>query len=132
MGGQYRDLDKKRAKNRKYARSEKGRAMRRRTWKTVQRRLAERAQTEPRPLRRIPCPHCGEALFLPGNSAFVIRKEEVGETFAADEYQPNPARTYKQPEAIRRRSLAYYWRNRDRVLAREKARRERIKALLAG
>ena len=82
-------------------------------------------------VRTIPCPHCGEGLELTGSSTFVLRKQAVGEAFTVDTYHPNPDRTYKVPEKERRRQLAYYWRNRDRVLAREAAKRKKIKALLA-
>ncbi len=77
------------------------------------------------------CPHCGESVALKGNSAFVLKKETVGEEFRPEDYVPNPDRTYKVPEPERRRQLAYYWRNREKVLAREKAKREKVRKLLS-
>jgi hypothetical protein len=69
------------------------------------------------------CPHCGGKVAVSSHSAFVTGRGGVGEEFSEGEYHPDPEKRYKTPEKLRRSRLAYYWRNRERVLAREKAKR---------
>lgn len=78
-------------------------------------------------VRTIKCPHCSGRVPVPDNSTFVMNKARG---VNSGDYCSNPSREYKRPETERRRQLAWYWKNREKVLAREKAKRLRVKALL--
>lgn len=76
------------------------------------------------------CPHCGN--HVGGrHSAFVKGSVKAGVVeFDKADYQEDPTKVYKRPKAERARQLSYYYRNRDRVLAREKVKREERKAMV--
>ena len=73
-------------------------------------------------MARICCPHC-QKTFRTSHSAFVTGRESGVGTFPKENYHPDPKKKYKTPEKIRRTALAYYWKQRVAVLAREKRRR---------
>ncbi len=77
-------------------------------------------------MNKIPCPHCGKQIRLAPHSAFMTgdRQEK--------DYHEDESKKYRTSAAQRKACLAYYWKNRDRVLAREKAKRDRVKVLLTG
>lgn len=81
-------------------------------------------------VQTLKCPHCRKRIELLGNSTFVLNKQKVGEQFKPEHYRSDPTKDYRSPEAERRRQLAWYWRNRESVLLKAKAKRARIKALL--
>lgn len=81
-------------------------------------------------MAHIRCPHCKKRVELSGNSAFVLKKKEVSTIFKREDYHPNPERAYKTPESRRREQLAYYWRNRERVLERERLKRIKVREAL--
>jgi hypothetical protein len=74
-------------------------------------------------MTKIICPHCGEEFN--SHSAFVAAREaaQTGEI----DYQPDPTKSYKSPEFVRKAQLAYYYLNRDKVLARMKSQRQALK-----
>ena len=72
---------------------------------------------------RISCPHCHRH-FTVKHSAFTTGRETPGVELKPDAYHPATGKVYKTPEKTRRTSLAYYYRNRKEVLAREKRRRQ--------
>ena len=123
MRNENRNPETRKTSRARYARTEKGRATRKRAAVVRLQKEREIAAVERKTLREVPCPHCGQALIMPGNSTFVLKKEDVGKEFRVEDYHPNPARTYVTSEASRRRQLAYYWRNREKVLARERDKR---------
>lgn len=86
------------------------------------------------------CPHCqgllsitptpdAESIPTPDqeHSAFVIIPEAPQDIQRNLQYTPNPHKVYKTSEGTRRDGLAYYYRNRERVLARLKAARQQAK-----
>ena len=79
-------------------------------------------------MARIQCPKCSHR-FKVSHSAFVTGREDTGGTLNVKNYHPDPTKKYKTPEKTRRTSLAYYWRNKAAVLAREKRRREKQPAI---
>lgn len=122
-----RNPERRVASRARYLASEKGQAV---SLRTQQNRLERHHAVAAQGDRQFTCPHCGGV--LEGNSAFVLRKENVGASFRPEDYASNPDRAYKTPEGERRRQLAWYWRNREGVLQRAKQRRLDIKAKLAG
>ena len=131
MRNENRNPEVRKVSRARYAQTEKGQATQARSRKARLKRFQVVATQEGRIVREFRCPHCGQSSNFPGNSAFVLRKTEVGEQFKAEDYIPNPDRIYKVPEAERRRQLAWYWRNREKVLARVKARRREVAAILS-
>ena len=85
-------------------------------------------------MRTFICPHCQGEFSIPTNSAFVTGRENLAEDvniLPAEEYHPDPEKVYKTHEAVRRVGLAYYWKNREKVLAKAKAKRLEVKRKLA-
>lgn len=76
-------------------------------------------------MTRITCPHCGKAVRVSA-SAFVTGREKVKGEFKPKDYHPDPHKDYRTSEKTRRTSLAWYWRNRAKVLKREKRRRQQL------
>ena len=134
----YRDPEKKRAWTEQYnqrpevaARRQAYQAEYREKTKADRHAVAarENAKRRGKP-RTMKCPHCRCAIELSDNSTFVLGKHR-GKTFGPQDYKSDPSKEYKSPEAERRRQLAWYWKNREKVLAREKAKRKHIRELLA-
>ena len=85
------------------------------------------------------CPHCGKEIELaltPASSALMDDPEERHSTFVKPDpeqiangngYHPSPSKVYRSPESQRRSGLAYYYRNREQVLAKAKAKRQRAR-----
>lgn len=76
-------------------------------------------------MAQIPCPHCGQPIDLPPTSAHVRNREALrtAEVVPREDYVADPARTYRTSEFDRRVKLAYYYRNREAILARARERR---------
>ena len=86
-------------------------------------------------MRQISCPHCTKPITLSGHSAFVVGREKLkreDRNFKEEEYFEDTTKRYKRSKVERSRQLSYYWRNRERVLAREKVKRLKVKDLLKG
>ena len=74
---------------------------------------------------RVTCKHCGRRMTV-AHSAFTTGREKGEAVLASKDYHPATKKRYKTSETLRRTSLAYYYRNREKVLAREKLRRQRL------
>lgn len=82
------------------------------------------------------CPHCQGEVELhvtlpasaPRHSTFA--SADPHQIVNGHGYQPNPSKAYKTPESSRRERLAYYYRNREDILAKAKDKRRKQKAQL--
>jgi hypothetical protein len=76
-------------------------------------------------MAKITCPHCEKTFDAPFTpfSAHVEHLEHSTDIFPRGAYHPDPTKQYRTSEHTRRIGLAYYWKNRDRVLAKAKERR---------
>lgn len=129
MGGQHRDKVKQREREKAWRKANPEKVQQ--YLRGTKMRKQIEAAIEPRQASVIVCPHCAGSVPLPENSTFVMNKHHVGEDFRVEDYKSNPNREYKRPEKDRRRQLAYYWRNREKILAGAKERRAMINARLA-